>query len=148
MTVFSAVLFFVLGLVSWAASDNYYQSNLKPAMKFDGRVIAMRDWTNERKYQLARFYVEFGVPAGYENDPQIAQQKASYERSSLDAIEERAILDSAATTEGITVTPDAVDARYQDDWSQFRSRHILTPGGLEAANASLVDGAIVGGPVP
>ena len=33
VTVFSAVLFFVLGLVSWAASDNYYQSNLKPAMK-------------------------------------------------------------------------------------------------------------------
>src|SRR5258708_37946758 len=81
VTVFSAVLFFVLGLVSWAASDNYYHSNLKPAMKFDGRAVAMRDWTTERKYQLSRFYVEFGVPSGYENDPQIAEQKGSYARS-------------------------------------------------------------------
>src|SRR5438270_490149 len=115
VVVFSGILFFVVGLVAWAASDKYYTDNLKPALRFDGRVVPTRDYKSELKYALTRFYVEFGVPAGYENDPQIAQQKASYERSSLDAIEERAILDSAATTEGITVTPDAVDARYQDD---------------------------------
>src|SRR5439155_23657261 len=62
VTTFSAVLFFVLALVSWVASDPYYQNNLQPAMRFDGRVVAMRDWTTERKYQLARFYVECWVP--------------------------------------------------------------------------------------
>src|SRR5258705_5171233 len=125
VTVFSAVLFFVLGLVSWAASDNYYQTNLKPAMKFDGKVVAMRDWKNERKYQLSRFYIEFGVPPGYEDDPQIAEQKASYDRSACDPLEEYAILDQQARADGITVTPDAIDARYQEDFGQFRSRHIL-----------------------
>jgi parvulin-like peptidyl-prolyl isomerase len=140
--VFSAVLFFVLGLVSWAASNNYYQTNLKPAMKFDGAVVAMRDWTNERKYQLSRFYVEFGVPPGYENDPQIAQQKASYDRSALDTLEEYAILDAQARAEGVTVAPDAIEARYQGDYGQFRSRHILitfdtaaTDKALDEANA-------------
>ena len=137
MTVFSAVLFFVLGLVSWAASDNYYQTNLKPAMKFDGRVIPMRDWKNERAYQLSRFYVEFGVPPGYENDPQIAEQKASYDRSALDTLEEYAILDQQARTDGIMVAPDAVEARYQEDFGQFRSRHILITFDTAAADKAL-----------
>ena len=137
VVVFSGILFFVVGLVAWAASDKYYTDNLKPALRFDGRVVPTRDYKSELKYELTRFYVEFGVPAGYENDPQIAQQKASYERSSLDVIEERAILDSAATTEGITVTPDAVDARYQDDWSQFRSRHILIQTNKDAADPAV-----------
>jgi len=142
VTVFSAVLFFVLGLVSWAASDAYYNQNLKPALKFDGRQIAMRDYATERKYQLARFYVEFGVPAGYEDDPQIAQQKATYDRSALDTLEEYAILDQQARADGVTITPDAVDARYEDDFGQFRSRHILitfdtaaTDKALDEANA-------------
>src|SRR3989441_6842642 len=139
VTVFSAVLFFVLGLVSWAASDTYYQNNLKPAMRFDGRVVAIRDWTNERKYQLARFYVEFGVPPGYENDPQIAEQKASYDRSALDTLEEYAILDQQARTDGITVAPDAVEARYEEDFGQFRSRHILITFDTAATDKALDD---------
>jgi parvulin-like peptidyl-prolyl isomerase len=125
VTVFSAVLFFVLGLVSWAASDRYYQDNLKPAMRFDGKVVAMREWKNERKYQLSRFYIEYGVPPGYEDDPQIAEQKASFDRSALDTLEEYAILDEQARADGITVSPESIEARYQDDFSQFRSRHIL-----------------------
>jgi parvulin-like peptidyl-prolyl isomerase len=142
VTVFSAVLFFVLGLVSWAASDSYYQSNLKPAMKFDGKVIAMREWKNERSYQLSRFYVEYGVPPGYEDDPQIAEQKASYDRSALDTLEEYAILDQQARANGITVSPQAIDDRYEGDFGQFRSRHILitfdsaaTDKALDEANA-------------
>src|SRR6266550_1825150 len=137
VTVFSAVLFFVLGLVSWAASDNYYQTNLKPAMKFDGKVIPMRDWKNERTYQLSRFYVEFGVPPGYESDPQIAEEKASYARSPLDTLEEYAILDQQARTDGITVAPDAVEARYQEDFGQFRSRHILITFDTAATDKAL-----------
>ncbi|HEY8823790.1 MAG TPA: peptidylprolyl isomerase [Candidatus Limnocylindria bacterium] len=142
VTVFSAVLFFVLGLVSWAASDSYYQSNLKPAMKLDGKVIAMREWKNERNYQLSRFYVEYGVPPGYEDDPQIAEQKASYDRSALDTLEEYAILDQQARANGITVSPQAIDDRYEGDFGQFRSRHILitfdsaaTDKALDEANA-------------
>ena len=125
MTVFSAVLFFVLGLVSWAASSKYYSDNLKSAMTFDGRAVAMRDWTKEKAYELSRFYVEYGVPAGYENDPQIAQQKASFDRGALDTLEEYLVLDKQAKADGITVTPEQIDARYLDDFSQFRSRHIL-----------------------
>src|SRR5919204_1069564 len=125
VVLFSAVLFFVIGLAAWAASDKYYQENLKAAMRIDGRATAMRTYRSELKYQLIRFYVEYGVPAGSENDPQISQQKASYERSALDTIEEYAILDAQAKTDGVSISPDALDARYQEDFSQFRSRHIL-----------------------
>lgn len=139
VTVFSAVLFFVLGLVSWAASDRYYQENLKPAMRFDGKVIPMRDWTTERKYQLARFYVEYGVPAGYEDDPQIAEAKASFDRGALDTLEEYVILDDQARTEGLTVAPEAVNARYEEDFGQFRSRHILISIDKEAPDQAVED---------
>ncbi|HEV8469994.1 MAG TPA: peptidylprolyl isomerase [Candidatus Limnocylindria bacterium] len=142
VVIFSAVLFFVLGLISWAASDKFYQDNLKPALRFEGRAVALRDWKREVKYEQTRFYVEFGVPPGYENDPQISQQKASLERTSLDALVEQSILDTQARADGIAVTPDAIDARYDDDFGQFRSRHILilinkdaTDQALEANNA-------------
>src|SRR2546428_28415 len=139
VVIFSAVLFFVLGLISWAASDKFYQDNLKPALRFEGRAVAMRDWKSEVKYEQTRFYVEFGVPAGYENDPQIAQQKASFERSSLDALVERSILDSQARADGVAITPDAIDARYQDDWGQFRSRHILIQINKDAPDQTVED---------
>ena len=139
VTVFSAVVFFVLGLVSWAASDKYYQENLKPAMRFDGKVVAMRDWASERDYQLARFYVEYGVPLGYEDDPQIAEAKASFDRSALDALVEYAILDSQAKTEGVTVAPEAINERYEGDFSQFRSRHILIGIDKEALDQAVED---------
>jgi len=139
IVVFSAVLFFVLGLVSWAASDKYYQDNLKPAMRVDGRVIPMRDWATERAYQLSRFYVEFGVPPTYENDPQIAQQKASYDRSALDTLEEYALLDQQARADGITVSSEAVEARYASDFGQFRSRHILITINKDAPDQAVED---------
>ena len=134
VVLFSAVLFFVIGLAAWAASDKYYQENLKAAMRIDGRATAMRTYRSELKYQLIRFYVEYGVPAGSENDPQISQQKASYERSALDTIEEYAILDAQAKTDGVSISPDALDARYQEDFSQFRSRHILIQINKDAAD--------------
>jgi parvulin-like peptidyl-prolyl isomerase len=137
VTVFSAVLFFVLGLVAWASSEKYYQENLKPAMKFDGVVVPMRDWTAERKYQLSRFYVEYGVPAGYENDPQIAEAKAGFDRSALDTLEEYVILDTQARAEGLTVAPDAINARYQEDYGQYRTRHILISIDKEAADQAV-----------
>jgi parvulin-like peptidyl-prolyl isomerase len=139
VTVFSAVLFFVLGLVAWASSERYYLENLKPAMKLDGVVVPMRDWTTERKYQLSRFYVEYGVPAGYEDDPQIAEAKAGFDRSALDTLEEYVLLDKQAKADGITVSPDAVNARYEEDFGQYRTRHILISIDKEAADQAVED---------
>jgi parvulin-like peptidyl-prolyl isomerase len=139
VTVFSAVLFFVLGLVAWGASSKYYTDNLKAVVTFDGRKVASRDWAREKAYELSRFYVEYGVPPGYENDPQIAQQKASYDRAALDTLEEYLILDAQAKADGVTVTPDEVNARYQDDFSQFRSRHILITFDKSAADQAVED---------
>jgi parvulin-like peptidyl-prolyl isomerase len=137
VTVFSAVLFFVLGLVSWAASDKYYQDNLKPALRIDGTEIPMRNWTAERNYQLTRFYIEYGVPPGYENDPQVAEAKASFDRGALDTLEEYALLERQAKAAGMTVTPADLEARYQEDFAQFRSRHILIKINKDAADQAL-----------
>src|SRR2546425_9937021 len=78
VVIFSAVLFFVLGLISWAASDKYYQDNLKPAMRFEGRAVAIRDWRGEGKYGQARFYVEIRGPAGGGKHPPNAREKALF----------------------------------------------------------------------
>ena len=86
VTIFSAILFFTVGLVAWAATDRYYTANLKPAVTIDGRAFAMRDYNRELGYQYVKFYLDYGVPPGYENDPQIAQQKASYDAYALDAL--------------------------------------------------------------
>jgi parvulin-like peptidyl-prolyl isomerase len=137
VTVFSAVLFFVVGLITWAASDRYYEENLKAALRFDGRAVAMREWKSELKYQLDRFYVEYGIPAGYENDPQITEQKTGYERSALDSLVEFAILDSEARSQGVTLPREAIDARYDDAWGQFNSRHILIVTNKDAEDPAL-----------
>src|SRR5712691_1064132 len=137
VVAFSAVLFFVVGLVAWAASDKYYQENLKPAVRVDALTITMREWKREVKYGQTRFYVEFGVPPGFENDSQIAQQKASYERTSLDALVENAILDAAAREDGVVITGDQIASRYQADWSQYRSRHILIQINKDAADKAI-----------
>jgi parvulin-like peptidyl-prolyl isomerase len=130
VTIFSAILFFVLGLVAWAASTRYYDANLKPAIMFDGYAVSLREYRRELAYQNVRFYVDFGVPPGYENDPQVLQQKSEYEGVALDAMIEEAILDSAARADGITYDQAAIDAKYNEDFGEYHPRHILiTPKG-------------------
>ena len=130
VTLFSAILFFVLGLVAWAASSRYYTDNLKPAVMFDGHAVSLREYRRELAYQYVRFYVDYGVPPGYENDPQVLTQKSQYEGVALDAIVEEAILDSAARTDGISYDRAAIDAKYNEDFGQYHPRHILiTPKG-------------------
>ena len=130
VTLFSAILFFVLGLVAWAASSKYYTDNLKPALMFDGRAMSLREYRRELAYQYVRFYVDCGVPAGYENDPQVLAQKSQYEGVALNALVEEAILDSAARTDGITYDKAAIDAKYTEDFGEYHPRHILiTPKG-------------------
>jgi parvulin-like peptidyl-prolyl isomerase len=125
VTIFSAILFFVLGLVAWAASDRYYRDNLKPALMFDGRAISLREYKRELAYQNTRFYVDFGVPPGFENDPRVLQQKSEYEGVALDALVEQAILDSAARADGVTFDAAAIDARFNEDFGEYHPRHVL-----------------------
>jgi parvulin-like peptidyl-prolyl isomerase len=130
VTIFSAILFFVLGLVAWAASSRYYTDNLRPAMMFDGRAVSLREYKRELAYQYTRFYVDFGVPPGYENDPQVTAQKAEYEGVALDALIEEAILDAAARADGVAYDPSVIDAKYNEDFGEYHPRHILiTPKG-------------------
>jgi len=130
VTLFSAILFFVLGLVAWAASSRYYSENLVPAVMFDGHSVALREYKRELAYQNVRFYVDYGVPPGYENDQQVLAQKSQYEGVALDALVEEAILDSAARADGITFDKAALDAKYNDDFGEYHPRHILiTPKG-------------------
>lgn len=125
VTIFSAILFFVVGLVAWAATDRFYTENLKPAVTVDGRSWAMRDYVRERTFQYTRFYVDYGVPPGYENDSQILQQKQSYDAIALDAIVEQALLDDNAKRDGVTVTQQQIDERYVLDYGEYHARHIL-----------------------
>ena len=130
VTTFSAILFFTLGLVAWAASSRYYTDNLRPALMFDGRAVSLREYKRELAYQYVRFYVDFGVPPGYENDPQVTQQKAEYEGVALNALIEQAILDSAARADGIGYDAATIEAKYNQDFGEYHPRHILvTPKG-------------------
>ncbi len=136
VTIFSAILFFTLGLVAWAASSRYYTDNLKPAMLFDGRAVSLREYKRELAYQYVRFYVDFQVPPGYENDPQVLQQKAEYEGVALNALIEEAILDSAARADGIKYDAATIEAKYNEDFGEYHPRHILiTPEGEDKALA-------------
>jgi len=130
VTIFSAILFFTLGLVGWAASDRYYTANLKPAVMYEGRVVPLREYKRELGYQYVRFYIDFGVPPGYENDPRVLQHKGEYEGVALEGIVEQLILDDAARADGVVIDQAAIDARYTEDYSEYHARHILvTPKG-------------------
>src|SRR5439155_1249463 len=124
-TVFSGVLFFTLGLVAWAATERFYTENLAPALTIDGRVFPMRDYKREVGYQYVRFYIDYGVPPGYENDPQIAQQKASYDATALDQLVEHNLLDTSAKADGFVVTPDQIQDRYVADFGEYHTPHVL-----------------------
>lgn len=142
VTIFSAILFFVLGLVAWAASSRYYTDNLKPAMIFDGNAVSLREYRRELAYQYVRFYVDFQIPPGFENDPRVLTQKAEYEGVALDAMVEEAILDSAARADGVTYDQAAIDEKYNEDFGEYHPRHILiTPKGDDKELADAVAAA-------
>ncbi len=125
VTIFSAVLFFALGLVAWAGSDRYYQANLKPAARLEGRAIALRDFRREQQYQLIRFFVDFGVPSHAESDPQLQRYKNDIEVAALDKAVEFSITDRAAREMAIAIPQSAIEDRFKDEFFQFRSRHVL-----------------------
>src|ERR1700687_5117948 len=130
VTIFSAILFFTLGLVAWAGSSRYYNDNLKPALMFDGRAVSLREYRRELNYQYVRFYVDYGVPAGFENDQRVRAQKSQYEGVALNALVEEGVLDAAARADGISYDKSAIDAKYSEDFGEYHPRHILiTPKG-------------------
>lgn len=141
VVVFSTILFFVLGLSAWAWADRFYTANLKPAATYAGRLIPTRDYQRELGFQLVKFYVDFGVPKGFENDPQITSRKAQYNGIALDAVLEQAALDKAARDSGVTLTAQQIDARYAEDFGEYRSRHILITADAQATDKDAADKA-------
>ena len=141
VTVFSVLLFAALGLMAWAGASRYYTANLRPAASIDGRSIPYRAYARELGYELVKFYVDAGVPVGFENDSRIAQQKAQYDRVALTSVIEQELLDDAARTEGFDVSAADVDARFAADFNEFRSRHVLIEIDKEATDKDAADKA-------
>ena len=136
VTIFSALLFFTIGLVAWEVSSRFYNDNLKPALIVDGRTFAMRDYKHEVGYDYTQFYIDYQVPPGYENDQQILQQKSSYDALALDSMVELYVLDLNAKADGITISQQEIDDRYTQDYSEYHARHILiTPKPLGDTDA-------------
>lgn len=141
MVVFGAILFFVLGLAAWAASDRHYAANLKPAITFAGQSVPVREFERERRFQLVRFYVEAQIPREFENDPRVQREKARYEGIALDKLIEYEALRLAARREGITVSAADVETRFEREFSQFRSRHVLVAPAEGATDKEAADKA-------
>jgi len=141
VAVFSMLLFAALGLMAWAAAGRYYTANLRPAASVDGRTIPYRVYTRELGYALVKFYVEAGVPVGFENDSRIASQKAQYDRVALTSVIEQELLDEAARVEGFDVSQAEVDEHFVANYSEFRSRHILIAVDKEATDKDAADKA-------
>ncbi|MBI2983377.1 MAG: DUF84 family protein, partial [Chloroflexi bacterium] len=134
VTVFTAVLVFVLGLAAWAASDRYYQANLTPAAEVQGELIPKREYQSQLKYELVRLYHEYGVPAGFENDPQLEKIKTSYQELALERVVEQHVLDRAARDAGIVATPQQIDEQYDVEYGEFKVRHVLIKIAEDAAD--------------
>ena len=139
MTVFTAVLVFALGLVAWAASERYYEENLAPAASIEGRVIPKRDFLEQRDYELVRFYQDFGVPPGFENDPQLLSQKAAYDDVALDVLIEQRVLELEARAAGYQPSAADVERQYEVQFGQFNVRHILIQVPTDEADQELAD---------
>lgn len=125
VTVFTAILVFVLGLAAWAASDRYYQANLTPAAEVQGQLIPKREYQAQLKYELVRLFHDYGVPPGFENDPQLEQIKPSYQELALERVVEQRVLDRSARDAGIVTTPAQIDEQYEIEYGEFKVRHVL-----------------------
>lgn len=125
VVVFTVLLCSAIGLMVWAGASRYYDANLKPIAAIDGHDLPRRLYAHEKAYELVKFYQDNGVPAGFENDPQIAQQKSDYDGIAINSLAEQLLLDAVARDDGYRISDVDVRARYVDAFSQFRTRHIL-----------------------
>lgn len=133
VTVFTAILVFVLGLAAWAASDRYYKENLTPVAEVSGMQIPRREYQQQLSYEYVRMYVDYGVPPGFENDPQLDRVKSSYQELALDRVVEQQVLDRAAREAATAVSAAQIDGQYDIEYGEFKVRHILVklPDGLK-----------------
>lgn len=141
VTVFTAVLVFVLGLAAWAASDRYYQANVAAAAQIQGITIPKREYQQQLKFDLVQLYFQYGVPAGSENDPQLASAKAQVEDGAIAHVVEHHVLDLAARAAGTSVTQQQIDAQYQIDYGEYKVRHILIQIDPKATDPAAADAA-------
>lgn len=141
LVVFTVLLVSAVGLMAWAAAQRYYSANLIPAATVDGRVLPYRLYNRERDYELIKFYQDYGVPQGQENDPQLAQQKGDYDRLALDSIVEHALFNAATLSDGYRVGPTEVQARYAADFAEYRTRHVLVQIDRNAKDKDAADKA-------
>lgn len=125
LVVFTVLLCSAVGLMVWAGANRYYDANLKAIATIDGHDLPNRVYQQEKAYELVKFYQDNGVPAGFENDPQIAQQKADYDGIAINSLAEQLLLESVARGDGYRISDADVRARYVDAFSQYRSRHVL-----------------------
>lgn len=139
VTVFTAVLLFALGLVAWAASERYYEENLAPAATVQGKVIPMRDFQRQKDFELVRFYQEFGVPPGFENDPQLLQQTQQYDGVAVERVVERRILELEAREAGFVPSTEELELQYAIQFGEFKVRHILIEVPDDAEDKELAD---------
>lgn len=141
VTLFSSILFLVLGLAAWAAADRYYTQNLKPAVTYAGVTVPTRDFKREYRYQLVKFYIDFQVPKEFENDSRVVQEAAQYEGIALDKLIEFEVLEKAAREAGVAISPAAIEERFRSDFSQYRARHILIDADKDATDKDAADKA-------
>ncbi len=139
VTVFTAILVFVLGLAAWAASDRYYQNNLVPVAEVQGTSIPKRDFQAQLKYEFVRLYNDYGVPPGFENDPQLDQVKSSYNELALERIVEQRVLDLAARDAGVTTSTEQIDEQFEIEYGEFKVRHVLVAVPKEAEDAAAAE---------
>lgn len=124
---FSAILFFALGLVGWAAAGRYYEEHLKPAAVIDGRHIPLREFNRRLLFEKTRFFVIAGVPPEAESDPQLAAQVASLREGALDAVVMGELLRTIAREEGALPSRAETDDRVERDFGELHVRHVLVP---------------------
>ena len=141
IVVFTVLLCSAMGLMVWAATNRYYDANLKPAAMIDGHGLPYRLYYHERSYELVKFYADNGVPPQFENDPQLQSQKADYDGIAVNSLVEQALLEVMARQEGHKISDADLKATYEESFGQFNSRHILVKIDDTATDKAAADAA-------
>jgi parvulin-like peptidyl-prolyl isomerase len=141
IVVFTVLLCIAVGLMMWAGATRYYDANLKPAATIDGHELPYRLYSHERDYELVKFYQDNGVPAGFENDPQLASRKRDYDGVALNSLVEQVLLETVARQEHYTISDADLRAKYEDSFGQFSSRHVLVKIDAAATDKAAADAA-------
>jgi parvulin-like peptidyl-prolyl isomerase len=141
IVVFTVLLCSAIGLMIWAGTTRYYDANLQPAALIDGHQLPYRLYYHERDYELVKFYEDSSVPIGSENDPQLATQKADYNGIAVNSLVEQALLDAVARQESYSISAADLQAKYEESFGQFNSRHILVAIDATATDKAAADAA-------